>query len=108
MKTATILALVVALACEANGLFKLKPRRKLENEDQGVTLCPATPLPVASASEVLSKLQPFLDEAEEKINATLVDDKSPGGVAINVVYNDTVIWSRGFGLINESGSNLVK
>lgn len=73
----------------------------------GLAVCPAIPLPSASPSEVLHKLQPFLDEAEKNISAALEADKSPGGVAVNVVYNDTVLWSKGFGLINESGMHLI-
>ncbi len=98
---ALTLALLVTLACGGNGLFA--KHILIHRSDLGRALCPAIPLPAASTSELLSKLQPFLDEAAKNISAALEADKSPGGVAINVVYNDTVLWSKGFGVVNESG-----
>ncbi len=94
-----IVTILVFTSSEAAALGHLPfPKSKV-----GLALCPAIPLPAASPSEVLSKLQPFLEEAAKNISAALEADKSPGGVAINVVYNDTVLWTKGFGLINDSG-----
>ena len=70
-----------------------------------VTLCPNFPLPAVSAPNVLAKLQPFLETVAKNVSAALEKDKSPGGVALGVVYNDTLIWSKGFGLINDSGTH---
>lgn len=65
--------------------------------------CPSFPLPVASPSALLSKLEPALQEAAANITAALQRDKSPGGVVVSFVYRDAVLWTKGFGLINASG-----
>ena len=39
-------------------------------------------------------------------SAVLEENKSPGSAVVNLVCNDTVIWTKGFGLINDSGNNL--
>ena len=71
------------------------------------TPCPSHPLPTASASVLLVKLEPFLEEVAENISAALEEDKSPGGAVVSIVYNDTVIWTKGFGLINDSGNEIL-
>lgn len=68
------------------------------------TECPSHPLPVASSAALLSKLEPALQGAAANITAALQKDKSPGGVVVSFVYRDTVLWTKGFGLINMSGN----
>ena len=99
---AVVLAsLLLAVGESGRGLFK-DSRLHTQKEIRAAT-CPDYPLPSASASDVLSKLQPFLTEAATNISAALKADNSPGGAVVNLVYNDTVIWTKGFGLINDSG-----
>lgn len=64
-------------------------------------LCPSYPYPVANASSLLAKMQPFLDQVGDKMSQAL--SSSPGGAVVSIVYNDTIIWTKGFGLINMSG-----
>ena len=101
MRLLTIAICVLVFASNAAGILEnlLKPL----NPGLRNNLCPPYPLPSASASDVLSKLQPFLTEAAANISAALKADNSPGGAVVNLVYNDTVIWTKGFGLINDSG-----
>ena len=92
-------ALIGLLACLTIGVEGLGWRHNKPTSSE--TLCPSHPYPIANASEVLSKLQPFLDEAGKNMSEALAG--SPGGAVVNVVYKDTVIWTKGFGLINMSG-----
>ena len=103
-------ALVTALTLVACAESSLHPWRVSSrshfHRGGAVPLCPSYPLPAASPTDLLAKLKPFLEEAAKNISAVLEEDKSPGGAVVNVVYNDTVIWTKGFGLINDSGSEL--
>ena len=102
-------ALVTALVFVAGAESSLHPwrvsSRSQSHFPRGVAIpfCPSYPLPAASPSDLLAKLEPFLEEAAKNISAALEEHKSPGGAVVNVVYNDTVIWTKGFGLINDSG-----
>ena len=100
-------ALVTALvlvACAESSLHPWKVSSRSHFPRSGaIPLCPSYPLPAASPSDLLAKLEPFLEEAAKNISAALEEHKSPGGAVVNVVYNDTVIWTKGFGLINDSG-----
>ena len=91
-------ALIGLLACLASGVA-LRWRHNKPTSSE--TLCPSHPYPIANATELLSKLQPFLDESSKNMSEALAG--SPGGAVVNVVYKDTVIWTQGFGLINMSG-----
>ena len=89
------------LVCCTNGhlLSLLRP----PTPQHDFPLCPGHPLPVVDTSDVLARLRPVLDEAAKNISAILREDKAPGGAVVGVVYRDTLIWSQGFGLINDSG-----
>jgi len=100
------LLLAVLLTSYVGGAFGV-PLRPATTVRGDATLCPSYPLPTASASVLLVKLEPFLEEAVENISAVLQEDRSPGGAVVSIVYNDTVIWTKGFGLINDSGKTLL-
>lgn len=115
MRSLVLLAALL-LVLPAEGIFEAlaNPRpgpnrhdpaktQRVGRSNEAVTMCPNFPLPAVGASEVLAKLQPFLEAVVKNVSAALEKDKSPGGVALGVVYNDTLIWSKGFGLINQSG-----
>lgn len=70
----------------------------------GFTLCPSLPEASLSADQLLSKLQGDLGQADGQIEAALQEDKSPGGAVLSFVYGGEVLWSKGYGLKNMSGS----
>ena len=95
-----VLAVVVVLAtCVSAGLF---------SKNKGVipgppVFCPSLPLPTMTTSDFLTKMTSFLDEAAGKIQGALDEDKSPGGVAMSVVYRNVTIWTKGFGMVDMAG-----
>ena len=99
MKLLTVAALF--LACHASAASIL---RALRHQGEGLRLCVTPPVPSASPGDLLAKLQTTLDSAAQEISDALAEDHSPGGVTVNLVYRDEVIWTKGFGLINESGT----
>ena len=66
-----------------------------------VTQCPDYPFPTVSENTVLEQMQPFLDNLAANITKLLQETESPGGVALGVVYNQTLIWMKGFGQTNK-------
>ena len=66
--------------------------------------CTTHPSPSVEPDALKQALQYAFQEAEQKIQAALDQDKSPGGVAVGFVYRDTLIWSKGFGLIDMKGT----
>ena len=106
MQLLTGVFVTALLICCANGhLLSLLQLRATPPppEQSSFPLCPGHPLPVVNASDILAKLQPLLDMAARNISAILREDKTPGGAVLGVVYRDSLIWSQGFGLINDSG-----
>ena len=101
MRAYVFLSLSILLAFSAEDTSQTK-------HDPQMDVCPSFPLPVANVSDVLSKLQPFLEEAAKNISAALKTDSSPGGAVVSVVYKDSVIWTQGYGLINDSGKWVVR
>lgn len=65
--------------------------------------CPNYPLPTADPSRLASELQSFLSQITDEVNSTLHDYKSPGAVAIGLVYNQNLLWTKGFGFKNGKG-----
>ncbi len=64
--------------------------------------CQSHPRPIVKTEDILHAMtmQSSFKEAENKIQAALSGDKSPGGVVVGLVYRDAMIWSQGFGLID--------
>eukprot|EP00731_Ephydatia_muelleri_P030262 Em0021g785a len=64
--------------------------------------CADYPLPTLDPASLTAKMSPFLDELASEINATLQANRDTGGVALGFVYNQTLVWFKGFGLIDNS------
>lgn len=101
----TILSYLVACT-ESNLHLWQRSSKPYFHKLGAVPLCQSYPLPAATPSDLLAKLEPFLEEAAKNISAALKEDNSPGGAVVSVVYNDTVIWTTGSGLINDSGKKI--
>ena len=65
-------------------------------------LCLIPPVPYATPEQIGARLKNVLDGYGEAIGLAMGND--PGGAVVNVVYRDTIIWNKGFGLRNMSGS----
>ena len=71
--------------------------------------CQSHPRPIVKTEDILQAMtmQSSFKEAENKIQAALSEDKSPGGAAVGLVYRDAMIWSQGFGLIDMKSENSI-
>lgn len=106
-KIAVLTILFYLAACTESDLHLWQRSSKPHFHKLGaMPLCHSFPLPAATPSDLLAKLEPFLEEAAENISAALKEDNSPGGAVVSVVYNDTMIWTKGSGLINDSGKKI--
>ena len=104
MQLLTSVFVTTLLVCCTNGhLLSLLRLGRTPTPRHDFPLCPGHPLPVVDTSDVLAGLRLTLDEAAKNISAILKEDKAPGGAVVGVVYRDMLIWSQGFGLINDSG-----
>lgn len=65
--------------------------------------CPEYPTPVPGIS--VRDVQSTVDAVTANITAYLKQYKSPGGVAVGLVYDQQLIWFKGFGLIDDAGSS---
>ena len=65
--------------------------------------CPDFPPATVSDDTLLTELQPFLDHLAANITKHLQQTESPGGVALGLVYNQTLLWMKGFGQTNKQG-----
>ena len=72
-----------------------------------VTQCPDYPFPTVSENTLLEQLQPFLDKLAANISKLLQQTESPGGVAIGLVYNQSLIWMKGFGQTSKQGESYI-
>ncbi len=63
---------------------------------------PRVPATLAPAT-LLMKLNSSLSDLDKAIGSCLEKDNSPGGAVISVVYQDTILWSKGYGVKNMSG-----
>lgn len=103
MQLLTSVFVTTLLVCCTNGhLLSLLRLGRTPTPRHDFPLCPGHPLPVVDTSDVLAGLRLTLDEAAKNISAILKEDKAPGGAVVGVVYRDMLIWSQGFGLINDS------
>lgn len=68
-------------------------------------LCNSLPLPTLETDALLSKLQPYLDQVDHKVQDALKEDGSKGGAVLSLVYRNETIWTKGYGLINMSGES---
>ena len=76
------------------------------SQTPGPVLCTSLPLPSLDEDTMLSKLQPYLDQVDEKIQDALKENSS-GGAVLSVVYRNKTIWTKGYGLINMSGQSSI-
>lgn len=66
--------------------------------------CQSFPLPTVTPYDLKISLQDDIAEAEKAIETALKKYGPPvGGVVVNLVYRDTVLWTKGFGAIDMSG-----
>ena len=65
--------------------------------------CPEYPSPTVSTDILIDVLQPFLNELATNISTYLQQSESPGGVALGLVYNQSLAWMKGFGTTNKLG-----
>ena len=65
--------------------------------------CSVPPLPSLDTNTMLVKLQPYLDQLDQKVQSILKWDNSTGGLVLSIVYRNETIWTKGYGLINMSG-----
>ena len=63
--------------------------------------CPEYPTPVPGIS--VRDVQSTVDAVTANITAYLKQYKTPGGVAVGLVYDQQLIWFKGFGLIDDAG-----
>ena len=65
--------------------------------------CPTIPAATLDPTSLLSQLNSSLSDVDKAVAAALKEDNSPGGAVLTVVYKNSVIWSKGYGLKNMSG-----
>ena len=100
MKALLVLA---CLAVASNGLLFSPHRDPVSGQPKLPATCPGYPDPSASPADVADKLAEAFEAAEKEVAAILAKYNATGGVAMSVVYRDTVLWTKGFGFINMSG-----
>eukprot|EP01116_Phalansterium_solitarium_P020076 TRINITY_DN5816_c0_g1_i3.p1 TRINITY_DN5816_c0_g1~~TRINITY_DN5816_c0_g1_i3.p1 ORF type:complete len:540 (-),score=183.39 TRINITY_DN5816_c0_g1_i3:529-2148(-) len=61
--------------------------------------CTSHPVPVPLTAAALSQLQPALAKADAAVNAAFTKSGVPG-IAVGIVYNQTLLWSKGYGVTN--------
>ena len=66
--------------------------------------CSNVPSATLDPKTLLAKLNATLLDVDKAVAAALVQDKSPGGAVLSLLYKDTVLWSNGYGLRNMSGT----
>ena len=94
----SLLVLGALLTCGRAGL--LAPAKPVLHQDGIPVLCKSLPLPSLEVDAFLSKLQPYLDQVDQKVQDALKDDNSTGGAVLSVVYKNATIWTKGYGLID--------
>ena len=95
----SFLCLFAALGL-AFGFSSSKPQWNSAFAD-AVVDCPDYPPPAISSDTLLQQLQPFLNDLAKNMSNLLQLTESPGGVAIGLVYNQTLLWTKGFGQTNK-------
>ena len=104
MQVPAVCLFFLLLTC-ANGGLLYSPRSQHAKQTSvpGPVLCTSLPLPSLDTDTMLSKLQPYLDQVDQKVQEALKEDNSIGGAVLSVVYRNKTIWTKGYGLINMSG-----
>lgn len=64
-------------------------------------VCPEYPTPVPGIT--VRDVQSTVDAVAANITGYLKQYKTPGGVAVGLVYDQQLIWFNGFGLIDDAG-----
>lgn len=94
-----VVVLFCLLVCSHAGLINFLK----EQRPAGIPiLCKSLPLPSLDTDALLSKLQPYLEQVDQKVQGALKDDNSTGGAVLSVVYRNATIWTKGYGLIDIS------
>ena len=92
------------VTCANAGLLS-SPRAQHAKQAPGPILCTSLPLPSLDTDTMLNKLQPYLDQVDQKVQESLKEDNSSGGAVLSVIYRNKTIWTKGYGLINMSGKS---
>ena len=104
MKLQGVVVLVSILTCSRAGLLGVtRDQNRGTDWAAGIpVLCKSLPLPSLETDSLLSKLQPYLELVDQKVQAAFKDDNSTGGAVLSVVYRNATIWTKGYGLIDMS------
>lgn len=102
----TIFLFLIVLVSLSEATLRRPKTRIPTRTHAAASKCPIYPLPTPSSSAVRSQMSKFFDELATNVSAVLEAHSAKGGVSLSIVYNDTVIWNGGFGLINETGKHL--
>ena len=86
-------------------LIPLPHTKQHEGPAQQLQLCPSLPQASLSADQLTTKVQDSLKQLDQAVKTALLDDKSPGGAVLSLVYKDSVVWTGGYGLKNMSGES---
>ena len=102
MKFVLSLYILEVLLAGARSGFLNQATVQNARQDGIPVLCKSLPLPSLEADAFLSKLQPYLDQVDQKVQAALKEENSTGGAVLSVVYKNVTIWTKGYGLIDMS------
>lgn len=94
--------LVSLLTCSRAGLLSVARIQNAERAAGTPILCNSLPLPSLETDALLSKLQPYLDQVDQNVQAAFKADNSTGGAVLSIVYRNATIWTKGYGLIDMS------
>ena len=70
------------------------------------SFCPDYPRPVVAESTIAQNLQPFFETLAANISSYLQQTESPGAAILGVVYDQTLLWYKGFGQTNKLSKNI--
>lgn len=106
---ATVAVLAILLCSQVSGqLYSRTPSYHDQKPMKIAPYCQSLPLPLVSASDVLPHLQSDIAAADMAIRDALKKYLPPvGGVVVNLVYRDTILWTKGYGSIDMSGKKFI-
>ena len=104
MQVPVVCLFSLLLTCANAGLLS-SPRSQHAKQAPGPVLCTSLPLPSLDTDTMLSKLQPYLAQVDQKVQDALKEDNSIGGAVLSVVYRNKTLWTKGYGLINMSSQS---
>ena len=104
MKLLSIVLASSLVSCVLGGLLGPTNDPKRRQSDIPI-FCKSLPLPSLDTDTFTSKLQPYLEQVDEKVQEALKEDNSTGGAVLSVVYKNKTIWTKGYGLIDISSES---